>query len=251
MFQEERHQQIVERINRLGRVNVSDLAQDFSVSEDCIRKDLRMISAQGLCRRVYGGAIRAENLAERSIGERLEQFEVEKAAIAAKACALIKENQSIYLDVSSTCLALAKEIARQNMRVTVISPMLDCQSVLAQAPKVEVLSPGGVISSALNAVQGAQTLSFIAQCSFDVAFMGAHSLDLESGDVSTFTAEDGYLKQAAIARSACKYLLSELRKLDASGNFCFASFDDFDALICECDEHERLDALAERGLPHM
>ena len=33
------------------------LAAEFGVSEDAIRRDLRALAADGLCRRVYGGAL--------------------------------------------------------------------------------------------------------------------------------------------------------------------------------------------------
>ncbi len=58
----EREQLILERLRREGKVVAADLAQEFRVSEDSIRRDLRDLAAQGLCRRVYGGALLAVNI---------------------------------------------------------------------------------------------------------------------------------------------------------------------------------------------
>ncbi|HMG22768.1 MAG TPA: DeoR family transcriptional regulator, partial [Kofleriaceae bacterium] len=50
----ERQDRIVERLRRHGRVIAADLAVEFRVSEDSIRRDLRELAARGLCKRVYG-----------------------------------------------------------------------------------------------------------------------------------------------------------------------------------------------------
>ena len=57
MFLKERHDKIIELINSEGRVTVTDLAELFSVTDDCIRKDLKQLDAQGKLQRVYGGAV--------------------------------------------------------------------------------------------------------------------------------------------------------------------------------------------------
>ena len=57
MFLEERYEQIVKCIESEGRVTVKALADKFKVTEDCIRKDLRVLESRGKLKRVYGGAI--------------------------------------------------------------------------------------------------------------------------------------------------------------------------------------------------
>jgi DeoR/GlpR family transcriptional regulator of sugar metabolism len=51
----ERQKEILERIRKDGRVLATDLAREFSTSEDTIRRALRDLAAQGMCARVYGG----------------------------------------------------------------------------------------------------------------------------------------------------------------------------------------------------
>ena len=43
MLQQERHNQILARLNLEGQVRVKDLSKDFNVTEDCIRKDLNIL----------------------------------------------------------------------------------------------------------------------------------------------------------------------------------------------------------------
>ncbi|WP_083337339.1 DeoR family transcriptional regulator [Atopobium minutum] len=57
MFLKERQNAIATMVKNNGRVAVADLAKQFNVTVDCIRKDLRQLESQGILKRVYGGAI--------------------------------------------------------------------------------------------------------------------------------------------------------------------------------------------------
>ena len=48
MLQQERHEQILARLNTDGKVKVKELAVDFEVTEDCIRKDLTALEKEEL-----------------------------------------------------------------------------------------------------------------------------------------------------------------------------------------------------------
>jgi DeoR/GlpR family transcriptional regulator of sugar metabolism len=54
---DERQAEIRRRLVSNDRVIAGDLAQEFQVSEDTIRRDLRELAAAGQCIRVYGGAL--------------------------------------------------------------------------------------------------------------------------------------------------------------------------------------------------
>lgn len=58
-FPVERAQTVLALLREQGRVSSSDLAARFGVSEDSVRRDLRELASQGLCKRVYGGAVKA------------------------------------------------------------------------------------------------------------------------------------------------------------------------------------------------
>src|ERR1700735_2327284 len=84
----ERQQQILERLDRDGRVLPASLAEAFATSEDTIRRDLRDLAGRGLCRRVYGGALPlspASSSAQIRAGEAIDR----KAALGRALAALI------------------------------------------------------------------------------------------------------------------------------------------------------------------
>ncbi|HFL7679540.1 TPA: DeoR family transcriptional regulator, partial [Stenotrophomonas maltophilia] len=83
----QRTRQILEELRQQGRVVAAELARRYAVSEDSIRRDLRELAAQGLCQRVYGGAVLPPPK-ERPLRERLTRDRGDKAELAARVCAL-------------------------------------------------------------------------------------------------------------------------------------------------------------------
>ena len=47
LLQQERHNQIIAKLNLDGKVRVKELSQDFGVTVDCIRKDLTILEKAG------------------------------------------------------------------------------------------------------------------------------------------------------------------------------------------------------------
>ena len=125
MFPEERRAQVARIIDETGRVTVSELARRFGVTEDLMRRDLKQLAEEGRCQKVYGGATRVENVRERPMSARIDQHAGEKLAIARKALPLVGPGQTVYLDMSSTCVQLARLIASSGVGCTVVTPMVD------------------------------------------------------------------------------------------------------------------------------
>lgn len=67
MFRKERHAEILRLLDRQGRVEVEDLAAHYGVSCDSIRKDLQYLDKHGLCKRVYGGALKSADVSALNI----------------------------------------------------------------------------------------------------------------------------------------------------------------------------------------
>ena len=61
MFTEERLSEIEKRLRSRGKVKVKELSEYFQVTEDCIRKDLKILENAGKLKRTYGGAILSQD----------------------------------------------------------------------------------------------------------------------------------------------------------------------------------------------
>lgn len=235
MFAKERQELIVQTVNAEGRATVTDLARRFDVTEDSIRKDLKHLSGEGLLQRVYGGAISVASHPERDISERVGTKVEQKRAIAQKAFALLEPGETVFLDVSTTNLALAEKIAASataGTNLTVVTNMVDIIQKLAGCQGVRVVCAGGLLNTDLDAFLGALTLQVLAAFRFDKAFMGALGVNPDSGEVLTYDFEDGAVKRQVIRTASRSILMVDDQKFGASGSYCFANLEDLDAVVC-------------------
>ena len=53
----ERRREILARLGANGKVLVAELAKDFDVTEETIRRDLEKLDKEGLVSKTYGGAV--------------------------------------------------------------------------------------------------------------------------------------------------------------------------------------------------
>ena len=109
----ERRALILKRIQREGRVSLADLASEHAVSAVTVHRDLQLLSEEGLLERVRGGARSLPDppaQIETGWNARLREAGPEKDAIAAAARELIEDGSTIFIDASSTGLALAHAI---------------------------------------------------------------------------------------------------------------------------------------------
>ena len=71
MFTEERQNAIEKCLREKGKVRVKELSEMFQVTEDCIRKDLKILENAGRLKRTYGGAILSQEYPlERNVVDR-------------------------------------------------------------------------------------------------------------------------------------------------------------------------------------
>ena len=99
MYAEERQQIILERARAKGRVDVTALADEFTVTTETIRRDLTVLERHGVLRRVHGGAIPVERLGfEPALAAREGVMIAEKERIAKAALAELPDEGTILLD---------------------------------------------------------------------------------------------------------------------------------------------------------
>lgn len=234
MFLEERYEKIIEFIESKGRVTVKDLSQTFKVTEDCIRKDLRELENRGKLKRVYGGAIIQRNHSDiKSIDERKTINVDKKKNAALKAVELIEEGDIIFLDVSTNNLEIAKILRDKEIKMTVVSNMLEIILELRKSTTIRTISIGGEFNKEVGAVVGSAANRYISGFTFDKAFIGVCGVNMDTGAISTSDLEDGNTKKTIIECSNKSYLVMENEKFNYDEFFKFASIKDISGIVTE------------------
>lgn len=234
MFIEERQEAIIRTLHEKGKVKVRELSETFQVTDDCIRKDLKCLENAGHLKRTYGGAILSQDYPlERDVIDRRNVNVEKKCIIAQKALDIIKDNETIFLDISTTNIKLAELLAEKHRHVVVVSNMIDILQTLARCPSITAVGTGGIMYRTVNGFMGAAAIEVIKNYSFDRAFVGTCGLDITDFSISTLGVEDGLTKKAALLSSRHKYIVMEKDKFYFNDSYKFAHFDDIDGIITD------------------
>lgn len=234
MFTEERLDAILQILKQDGKVRVKNLSEQFQVTEDCIRKDLKVLENSGKLKRTYGGAILSQDYPlERDVIDRRTYNEEKKLIIAKKAAELIKDHETIFLDISTTNIKLAEILVENRKQLVVVSNMIDILQTLARSSTITAIGTGGTMYRTVNGFMGAATIEVIKQYSFDRAFIGSCGVDMVDQSITTLGVEDGLTKKAALLSSRHKYVVMERDKFYFNDSYKFAHFDDINGIITD------------------
>ncbi|MFI9384998.1 DeoR/GlpR family DNA-binding transcription regulator [Kutzneria sp. NPDC052558] len=243
----ERQRLIVERLRGAQQVTVAELAEVTGASEMTVRRDLDVLAAHGVLRRVHGGAVPATpSGVEPPFAARAVSAPGAKKAIARAAVELIRDGETIVLDSGTTALEVARLL--RDRAVTVMPLSLHAVTELLDAPRVRLLVPGGEPRPGELAMIGPLTLASLRMLRFDVAVLSPCAFDLEAG-LTAFDLHDAEVKQQAIAVSARSLVLVDGAKWDraALAHICAADRPDVVVTDPTAPEDQRR-ALAERGV---
>lgn len=235
MFMEERLNEILELLKKDNKVLVKDLSNKFNVTESMIRKDLNKLEKEGLVERTYGGAILPRNLAESTnISNRLINNIDTKKIIATKAFENIKDNDTIFLDISSTNYLLAELLSKSTKKITLVTNMVEITSLFNNPElKIEVICIGGMYNKKLGGVVGSEAIQGISKYRFNKAFIGSCGINIFDKSISNFDLEEGNTKKAIIEASNKTYLLIENKKFNFDGTYKFGTLSDINYIITE------------------
>ena len=244
MFAEERLDSIINILENEGKIKVKDLSIKFNVTEDCIRKDLKTLESKGLLKRTYGGAVQVRGTAEvKDVVTRKDINISTKSLIAEKAFKLINHRETIFLDISTTNILLAKLLASSDKQITVVTNMLDILNVLSTPSNIRVIATGGILNRNLDGFTGAPTIEAISKYKFDKSFIGSCGIDVFDESITTFDIDDGITKKAILESSKKSFVVMESSKFHIDGNYKFACLGDIDSIITDADPKEEISSI--------
>jgi DeoR family fructose operon transcriptional repressor len=234
MYAEERQQAMAELVARRGRVSVNDLAHQFAVTTETVRRDLSLLESRRLLRRVHGGALPVDSFTvlEQLLSDRDASNTEEKRRIAAAAATLLPHAEAtVVIDAGSTTVLLAESLPRDRT-LTVFTHSVPVAARLAELPQVELhLLPGRVRRNTQAAV-GVETVQALSQIRADLAFVGTNGLTLTHG-LSTPDQTEAATKSAIVACAQRVVVMADSSKIGQERTIRFAALEDVDVLVTD------------------
>jgi DeoR family fructose operon transcriptional repressor len=239
-----RRAQILERIQRDGGVSVAELARDHAVSQVTVHRDLEQLAREGLVERVHGGARVLRPAVPGSLPliatawhQRVEQAGAAKAAIAAHASRMVAGGSTIFLDASSTALALARRLMEEppnELTLVTNSPAIAYE--ISAEPMHVVVCPGE-LDQHMRMLAGRWTVEFIGDLNFDTAFVSAAGLTVDAG-LTTSRRPLADVVNAASAAAGRTVGLIDASKFGRASLVTIAAAQDFDVIVTDDGLHD-------------
>ncbi|MEU2334012.1 DeoR/GlpR family DNA-binding transcription regulator [Streptomyces sp. NPDC006654] len=246
MYAPERQQEILRLARDGGRVDVVSLAEEFQVTQETIRRDLKALDRAGLVRRVHGGAIPAGRLDfEPDLAERESTSADEKDRIAKAAVPELPVEGTLILDAGTTVARLAAAIPLE-ADLTVVTHSLPIAARLADHPGIQLHLVGGRVRHRTRAAVDAWALRAYSEIRADVLFVAANGFSVEQG-LTTPDLAEAAVKRAAVAAARRVVLLADSAKHGQEHFARFGALDDVDLLITDTGLTPEDAAAIERG----
>ncbi len=177
----ERRRRILAAVQERGLISLREAADLVGTSEVTVRRDLRLLSDQGLLRRTHGGAATAQaSFPEPTYLEKARQAAGEKESIAEAAAELVPDGVAIALGAGTTTLALARRLVDRQELTIVTTSLLVCQALL-EAPGVSVLVSGGSLRRSTHALIGPLAEHALTGLHVDTLFVSGNGLSALRG----------------------------------------------------------------------
>jgi DeoR/GlpR family transcriptional regulator of sugar metabolism len=244
----ERMRRVLELLETRDSVHVSELSNEFLVSEVTVRQDLSELARQGLVARVRGG-VRAlqRGQSELAFDLRLRLQADEKRAIARAAAKLVGDGEAVALDSSTSAYYLALELSGKRELVVVTNGLL-IAAALADSPGVSVLLTGGMLRLPAMSVVGDLGADVLRRTRINKGFFGARGLSLERG-LMDLNPDEVRVKQEMAA--ACDRVIGifDGTKWKRSALLSFVPTERVDAIVTDASApHDAVKAWRDRGV---
>ncbi|MYT72512.1 MULTISPECIES: DeoR/GlpR family DNA-binding transcription regulator [unclassified Streptomyces] len=246
MLAAERREHLLGLLAREGKIVAKDVAADLGISEDSVRRDLRDLAAEGLCQRVYGGALPASP-AVADLATRASVAPDGKQKVAAAAAALVRPGSALILDGGTTALAVARHLP-PDLRCTVITHSPTIATALLDHPRAELFLLGGRVFKHSAVTCGAAAVEAAQNVSADLCLIGVTGVHPEAG-LTTGDAEEAAMKRALAARAADTYVLASSEKIGTASRYRVLPWEDVTAVITDAGPgHAVIEELTASGV---
>ena len=226
-----RQEQIREYIEEKNVVTIKELQALFpNVSLMTIHRDLDALEQTGAVVKFRGGAKSVRLAGDPDFNVRMRENNAGKTAIARKALELIQPHTSIFLDASTTNLALAKILPDINLNIITTGPSIALELCRLHNPVVTLCC--GTINRKNLAISGLNTMQMLENINIDMAFIGVSGCSVDAGFTCGMEG-DMLVKRLVISKARTSVAMCGHEKFSCLMPYTYAQLGDLDYLITD------------------
>ena len=183
MFIEERHQAILAWLREKGSITTGDIQEQYGVSYESAKRDLRILEEKGLLKRTHGGALPLHQVAlgrpaKKTIRD-IETVRDNYLLIALRAVSMIQDNDVIFLTSATVCYLMAQNLP-DGIRIRVVTNSIVIAEELRTRDNISVILLGGEMDDKGNCYD-AIAIETIKRLRFDKCFITSAFISAQFG----------------------------------------------------------------------
>ena len=173
----------------------------------------------------------SDSLTEHLYYSRKKENKESKIDIAKTAINYINNNDTIFLDGSSTIEYLVTEILKKDYNLTIltISPIISI--LLAKNNNFKVICPGGILDN-INFIYESEIENFLKSINVNKAFMSCGAFSLEKG-FTELSAGEAKIKNTIVNNIAEINILADHEKANKIYSYTWAKYNQVNRLIID------------------
>lgn len=228
-----RRNHILELLKKQPTMRVSELVTRLKISDETVRKDLRILSEQGLVKKSFGKVTLVTAPPLDPVYQRTTINAERKRALAAKAMTLLPATPiTVALDQGSSVAQVAQCLANRSQDTLITNSLLSMMAL--QNSHQQIYSAGGKYNFNDMSFQNEQPSQMYTNSYFDFCFLGSSGVAGRDGLCSSSFA-DAEMKRQMIANSHVTIALLDATKFTTASLIKVTDWANIDYLVTDLD----------------
>ena len=248
MNSEQRREEIIANIRANGKVKVTELSEQYGVSEVSIRKDLEILETRGHLARIHGGAVGVEKMyVNMDLNERFKTNAAAKKALALRVAELIEDNDTIMMNAGTT-LAYVLRALKGKKNINILTNSIQNANEAALYSSFNVILLGGDLDSKYQFTYGHDAERQLENYHATKCILSVDGISAKSG-LTLYYANEATLARKMIEAASTVIVAADGTKIGKSAFARITAAKKTDILVTSLsDNREEIAALAKAGI---
>lgn len=246
MHSNHREREILEELRLAGGASrIQFLADRLAVSEETIRRNIRTLEANGLVTKVHGGVHIKDSIVEQPLHFRMNENPEAKRLIAARVATMIRNGDTLFLDIGSTTAFIAVAL-QKHQNLFVVTNAVSVANALATRNGNRVFFAGGELRGHDGGAFGMEAINFLRRFSVRHAILSVGAVNATSGFMLHDLEEAEYSREAAARAENC-IIVADSNKFGRSAPIVIGEPSSYDMLVTDEQPPNDIQAMLTRN----
>jgi DeoR/GlpR family transcriptional regulator of sugar metabolism len=218
-----------------GKIVLKDLAGKIAISQSALYKDINILENQRLLKKSYGTLELVESdEKQHNFYLNMQKNSNQKKAIAKKAVSLVRDDDTIFVDGSSTSFYFCEELRKCSLKnITLITNSIFVPREMIMSENINTICVGGMLNKLIGTSDGDIWETLVKDNFYaNKFFFSCYSMPCEVGCLDPVQT-DASMKAAFALKSQKNICLVDSSKFLLYGTFNWIGLDRIDIIISD------------------